>query len=566
MLDNQSIAQALREIATLYSLQEGEGYKARAYERGAIAVEELNEDIARLIAEERLTDVENIGSGLARQIAELWRTGSSELLERLRSEVPEGTVELSRVPGLTLRRIRALHAALGIRNVEELRAALEQGRVRTVKGFGPKLETQLLEALERDEPPADSRVLLLHALELSQRVQTELAALPGIRAVHVAGETRRYVEAVTALEFVLEVSDGAAATAALERLGARPLPTGTSFSWRLTGVPIRLHLALADALGAAWLLATGPEGHLDWLREHAARAGLTLTSEGLRPDQAAAPLTSPHEAHVYERLGLPFVPPELREATVSGVPTIHDDLLTLADLRGAVHCHTVYSDGKATIEEMARAALAQGHSYITITDHSPTAHYAGGLTLDRLKEQWDEIARVQELVPIRIFRGTESDILADGSLDYPDDVLARFDVVIASIHARHKMDSAAMTERLIRAMRHPVYKIWGHALGRLVLSRAPIACDVPRVLDAIAESRAAIEINSDPHRLDLAPEWLREARQRGIPLIVSSDAHSTAGLGVLHFGVGLARRAGVRRAEVLNTLTAAEFAARVRPS
>jgi len=262
---------------------------------------------------------------------------------------------------------------------------------------------------------------------------------------------------------------------------------------------------------------------------------------------------------------LPWVPPELRGGRDDLDPHGYADLLTPESVVGMVHCHTTYSDGRNSIEEMAQAADALGMQYITITDHSPSAHYARGVTLDRLKEQWDEIARVQETVRVRILRGTESDILADGALDYPDEMLERFDIVIASIHARHKMDRAQMTARLVRAMGLPIFKIWGHALGRILLSRDPIDCDVPAVLDALAGARGAIEVNGDPHRLDLPPIWIPHARERGIPFVVSVDAHSTRGLGVLPTGVQVARRGGLRRHEVLNTLPATEFAARVRP-
>jgi DNA polymerase (family 10) len=214
---------------------------------------------------------------------------------------------------------------------------------------------------------------------------------------------------------------------------------------------------------------------------------------------------------------------------------------------------------------MARAAYELGMKYITITDHSPSAHYARGVTLDRLKEQWDEIARVQEAVPIRILRGTESDILADGSLDFPDAVLEQFDVLIASIHSRHRMDRAAMTARIARALALPMFKIWGHALGRILNHRDPIDCDVPAILDALAGSRGAVEVNADPHRLDLPPAWMTAVRERKLPFVISVDAHSTKGLGVLRYGVIMARRGGVRRHEVLNTAPAEAFAAAVRP-
>jgi histidinol phosphatase-like PHP family hydrolase len=251
------------------------------------------------------------------------------------------------------------------------------------------------------------------------------------------------------------------------------------------------------------------------------------------------------------------------EAAVRG--TLPADLVAHEDIRGLVHCHTTFSDGKNSVLEMARGAEKLGMKYITITDHSPTAHYAGGLPLDRLKKQWEEIDRAQEQVSVRLLRGTESDILADGSLDYPDAVLEKLDVIIASIHNRNKMDSAAMTKRITTAMRKPQFKVWGHALGRYVLTRPPFACDVEKILDVIAESRAAVEINGDPHRLDMEPRWIREARKRDIRFVVSTDAHSVAGMENFRWGVDMARRGWVRKSEVLNTRDVDAFRDAVRP-
>jgi len=240
-------------------------------------------------------------------------------------------------------------------------------------------------------------------------------------------------------------------------------------------------------------------------------------------------------------------------------------LLTLADIKGMVHCHTTYSDGKHSLEQMVLAAESMGMKYITITDHSPTAFYANGVNVDRLWRQWDEIDEVQSRVKIKILRGTESDILADGKLDYPDQILERFDVIVASIHARYKMDKARMTERIIAAMREPVFKIWGHALGRLLERRPAFECDVERVLDVIAESKAAIEINGDPYRLDLEPRWVREARKRKIKFVISVDAHSVGALNNVQYGVAMARRGWVRKGEVLNTLATKGFMKAVQP-
>jgi DNA polymerase (family 10) len=274
------------------------------------------------------------------------------------------------------------------------------------------------------------------------------------------------------------------------------------------------------------------------------------------------------EKALYGALGLASVPPELREGRDELELAARDDFgdwLDVGQIRGLVHCHTDYSDGRQSVLDMARAAHALGMHYIAITDHSPSAHYARGVAIDRLKQQWDEIAAAEAVVPIRILRGTESDILADGSLDFPDAILEQLEVVIASIHARYRMDRQAMTARLRRALSLPLFKIWGHPLGRIINHRPPIDCDVLGLLDTLAEAPGAIELNADPHRLDLPPAWIPAARERGLRFVISVDAHSTRGFGVLDDGINLARRGGIRTGEVLNTLGADEFARAVRP-
>ena len=307
------------------------------------------------------------------------------------------------------------------------------------------------------------------------------------------------------------------------------------------------------------VLATGSKGHLAELAQRADEMGVRLDR-----------LTGSDEESIYGALGLPLVPPELREGLgevdLAARGESWDDLVSAEDVRGFTHCHSTWSDGRHTIEQMARAAAMRGASFITITDHSAAAHYARGLDVERLERQWDEIDEVQERVKIKILKGTEADILADGAIDWPDRILERFDVVIASIHARFRQDEEKMTARVLRAMRWPVFKIWGHPLGRLVRSRPPIPCRVEEVLDALAESQGAIEINGDPHRLDLEPKWIRAARDRGIPFVLSVDAHSMPELDNVRYAALLARRAGVRKSEVLNTRSVAGFRKAVRPS
>ena len=561
MIDKLAVARALRETGLYLELKGENRYRARAYETGARAVEELREELGALVDEERLTSVPGIGPALAATIAEIWSTGRSQQLERLRKEVPPGAIELAEVPGLSLKKIQQLWTAIGIDSVEALKAACASGRLAEVKGFGAKTQEKILDGIERWER-RDERVRLVDALEDAEAVGAYLAAHPSVRRLELAGSLRRWRETVSDADFLVASDEP---TELIKRLFNYPAATRVVVQEerraivRLSnGFHVELHVVSDDAFAPALVRLTGSPAHVARLEALARQAGVAL-------DAAAR-----DEREVYARLGLPYVAPELREdrgeieAALAG--TLPQDLVTLADIRGMTHCHTVYSDGKATIEEMAREAEAMGMQYLTITDHSPAAHYAGGVGLDRLKQQWDEIARVQEKVDVRLLRGTESDILEDGALDYPDSVLEKFDVVIASIHSRMKMDEATMTRRLVRAMRQPVFKIWGHALGRLIMRRDPFACRVEEVLDAVAESRAAIEINGDPYRLDLAPEHAQAARARGIKFVISTDAHSTAGLHNLRFGVHTARRGWIRRGDVLNALSADEFARAVRPA
>ena len=275
------------------------------------------------------------------------------------------------------------------------------------------------------------------------------------------------------------------------------------------------------------------------------------------------------ERELYEALSLPFVPVELRddpsnlEAALAG--SAYDDLIEIGDIRGMTHCHSTFSDGVASVDHMVHAVKTMNMQYITMTDHSPAAHYANGVSPERLKEQWREIEAAESAHGIKVFRGTESDILADGRLDYDDEVLAQLDVIIASIHARMKMDEDEMTQRLVNCMRQKQFKIWGHALGRLVLKREPIACRVVEVIEVAAASRAAIEVNGDPRRLDMQPKWLKLAREKRLKFVISTDAHSTRDLLNLKFGVHLARKAGIKRDEVLNTLKADDFRISVKP-
>jgi DNA polymerase (family 10) len=577
--DKFAIAAALQEIGSLLELKGGEHFKARAYKLGARAVAELNEDLGKLIKENRLTFVKGIGHGLAKQIQDLYTTGQSTFLNELRAEMPPGIIELGKV--LSVKKVERLREALGVSTVAELKAACEAGRVRHVKGFGAKTEQTIIEAVQAmsADEGREQRIYIHHALRAGESILESLRAAPGFVQGALAGSLRRRQETVAEIVVVASAKTPSGLTNYFLR---SPLvirieeQTPQRCSVVLSeGFKATLFAVKPDEFASILLRATGSKAHLEKLEQVAAKRKLKLTERGIKKlasPKSKTPTSSIRartESEIYQHLRMQYVPPELREdqgeveaALANALP---EDLITTEDIRGMVHCHTKYSDGKHSVAEMVHAAESMGMKYITITDHSPTAFYAGGVKIDRLQRQWEEIERVQEQTKVRILKGTESDILASGSLDYPDWILEQFDVIVASIHSRYKMNEDQMTRRIVTAMRQPLFKIWGHALGRLIQKRPPFDCRVEEILDVIAESRAAIEINGNPYRLDMEPRWLRAARQRKIKFVVSVDAHSTGALNNVKFGVGIARRAWVKRGEVLNTLGVKAFQKAVRP-
>jgi len=566
-LPPREIAQRLRQAGAMLRLQGASRYRAGAYELAAEVVEASAETLPRLVADDRLTELRGIGPSLAVTISDLARTGRSPTLDGILGDLPPGLLAMSRVPGLTLRRLRALHETLGIASRSELQQALAVGAVTSVKGFGPVLAAKLRDALARPEPELPEgrgeRRVLADVLDEAERLIARLRRAPGTIALESAGSVRRWVETVGDLNLV---AASVRAESLLDALAhdvtaavVEERTPGFCRVRRVDGLRVTLSVETPDRFARALMVGTGSAAHLQRLEIRARARGLTLPT-----------LTGTTEAGLYDQLGLPYIPPELREdaGEIEAADAGDDfaDLITAQDIRGMVHCHSVHSDGKHTIAQMAAAAAAMGMAYITITDHSSSASYAGGLSEEGLRAQGSEIVEARQAAGIAILRGTESDILKDGRLDFSDDVLRGLDIVIASVHERHKLAPGEMTERIVRAMEHPVFKIWGHALGRLLLRREPIACDVDRILASVARSRAAIEVNGSPWRLDLPPEWIRPARRHGIKFVISVDAHSTAELSHnLRFGVATARRGGLRRGDVLNTLEAGAFADAVRP-
>ncbi|HEY9757620.1 MAG TPA: PHP domain-containing protein [Oculatellaceae cyanobacterium] len=566
MQDIHEIANALRETAQLLKVKGANKFKAKAYVTAAQVLDTTEEDIKALVDEERLTDLPGVGPAIAGFITDLYKTDETYLLKKLRRELPAGTAELSKVAGLTIKRIAKLSEELKVTSIQELEAACKAGQLAKIKGFGEQAQNEILKAIQTlTEPSSETRLIKARAIghDLLEHLQT---LLPD-HQIALAGNIRVWQETVNTIEIVTDAPKEAVETCLHEINGVVKIK-GHENSLLVSlahGVPVQVFCVSNFPLGL--IAHTGDRKHFQQLKEHALAKNFLLDDSGLYKGQRKIVITS--ESAVYEKLGLHFVPPELRQGTneleIAKTPDFND-LIKTEDICGMTHCHTTFSDGIHTVEEMARYAEKMGMKYVTITDHSPTASYAGGLTLDRLKEQWEEIDRVQEKVKIRILKGTECDILSDGKLDYPDKILEQFDIIIASIHSRYRQGEEAMTRRLLNALRNPFFKVWGHPLGRILLSRDPIPCNVRNVLHAITDARVAIEINGDPYRMDLPAQWAQLASEIGFRFIISTDAHSTGNYHNLKYGIHLARQARIKKSAVLNATATDEFCSLVRPN
>lgn len=557
-----AVAVALAEIARLGEITGDNPFRTRAFAAAARSLEGSDADLAALAREGRLTELPGIGAGIAEAIRELVETGRSAALDELRAAVPAGLYDVLRVPGLGAKKVHALHAELGVDSLDALELAARDGRLAALSGFGAKTQARVLKGITFVRASRGRRRIDTARITAKELVEA-LRALPYLASAEVAGEVRRRLEVVSAIEVVVAADDPRAALGRLAvRLDARRVDDGSAVERALSdGLPLRVRGTSPDRFGAVLLWATGSEAHRAALAERAAARGLTLGADGLHRDGQIIPTAD--EAAAYAALGLPWIAPELREGTGEIAAAEHGRLPTLvelADLRGTFHCHTVYSDGKATVAEMAEGARARGWSYLGLADHSRSAGYAGGLSPAAVRKQHREIDAWNQANPgFHVFKGTESDILPDGTLDYDDALLATFDYVVGSVHSSFGMTERAMTERVIRAVRNPYLTILGHPTGRLLLARDAYAIDVPAVIDAAAEAGVAIEINADPHRLDLDWRHLRRAADAGIPIAINPDAHSVVGLNHVRWGVDIARKGWLEAPQVMNTWTLAEI-------
>ena len=524
-LENPHIADRLDALASLLELADANPFTVRAYRRAAETVRGAAVPVADLVRGGRVRSLRGIGPGIEARLRELVETGAIAELAELERELAPDLIGLGRYLGLGAKRVVDLARALEVRTADELRAAIVDGRVRTARGFGPKTEARLLDALEREDDPRPRQGLRLNrAWEL---VGAIAAAVDGA----VAGDTRRWRDSCERLAVVSSAAD------AIDRFVALPSvvavlersPAG-AVGVTVEGVPVELVVAAPHALGTALLRATGSPEYV---------AALEPLPE------------APSEEEVFAALGVPWCPPELREVAFRGEPP---GLLGIESIRGDLHSHTTWSDGRASVEEMGRAAIERGYEYLAICDHTPAVGAVPGLTPDDVRRQAEEIAAANEvLAPFRILRGIECDILPDGGLDLPDDVLAELDWVQASVHGGQRMPAAQMTRRVEEALRNPYVSCLSHPKGRYIHRRPENELDLERIFAVALEEDIAMEVNGLPDRLDLSGEHVRAALAAGLKVVCSTDAHSTRGLANMVFAVATARRGGATAADVLNT-------------
>ncbi|MEE8453137.1 MAG: DNA polymerase/3'-5' exonuclease PolX [Thermoguttaceae bacterium] len=565
-MTNPDIAAVLDEIADLLEFKGSNPFRIRAYRNAARTIHDLPESVAQIVADadRRLTDIKGIGKDLAEKLALLVETGSIPMLDELLAEIPQSVLAILRVPGLGPKRAAVLYNELSVTTLDELREACESQQVRELKGFGAKTEETILQGLEIASE-ADRRILWAEADQHALAIFTHLRDCTAVDRLEVAGSYRRGKETVGDLDFLAVAADANRVMdhfADYNDLADVLLRGDTKMSIRLSGgLQIDLRVVPAESFGAALQYFTGSQAHNVALRGLAKERGLKINEYGVfRGEQSIAGST---EEDVYAALDLPVFPPELREArrefdwaAAGELPR----LVEMDDILGDLHAHSTFSDGLATLEEMAEAAKARGLKYLAITDHSKRVAMAGGLDARRLRQQWAEIdALNRRLSGIKLLKGVEVDILEQGDLDLDDGVLAEADWVVASIHYGQNQSGEQITSRVIGALENPFVSAIAHPTGRMLMRRKPYEIDMEAVLRAARDHGKAMELNAHPMRLDLDDIGCAAAKNHGVPVVISTDAHRTDGLDAMRFGVQQARRGGLTKEDVANTRSWAQL-------
>jgi DNA polymerase (family X) len=542
-MDKWTIARTLDEIAKYIELSDPNPFRVRAFEKAARAIEKLEDDVEQLVLRGELLSVSGIGKGIAPVVSELVTTGRSRYLEELREQYPPGIFELLRVPSLGLKKIGILYSTLGVSNLEQLEAAARDGRIAKLKGFGAKTQEKILENIETAKQRT-SQFLLPVGLKTGESLREQLAAIDAISDAEVTGSVRRRLEVIRNVNIAIAARDPKRAIAAIRQRAVidriEEVDEMTLRGVARDDIEVLLHLCKPDEFGATVLRTTGSKEFVE---------AFGKTGKG----------KTEHE--LFEHAGIPFVDPELRESAAPLAKKKRVTLIQPTDLRGTFHIHTTFSDGRNSVLEMLSAARDRGWEYAGLSDHSKNAFYARGLTEEDLKRQHAEIqAQEGAVAPLRVFRGTEADILNDGAIDYGPKTLPIFDFVVASVHSRFGMEKDEMTERLLRALDDPFVTFLGHLTGRLLLSRKGYTFDFDRIFDRAAERGVMIEINGNPRRAELDWRYIRRAVDRGVVLSIHPDAHSTRELTHVISGTWVARKGGLSAKQIFNARPVDEVA------
>jgi DNA polymerase (family 10) len=575
-MDKNQIANLLDQIATLLELKEGSSpFEVRAYQNAARAINALDGDIEQLAREGKLKGVPGLGPTIIKRVEEAIETGHIALYDELASTTPPIKLEMLRIQGVGPKKINAIYNQLHVESIADLIKAIEENKVAAMPGFGKKTQDNILQGIAFLEQHA-GRFLYPVAEEEAARIQTVLAAIPEIVRMQVGGSLRRRRETIGDIDMVVSVGDSAGdeiKRKIMEVFTSQPsvkaiTGKGETKSSVVLRSGINMDLRVVNDSQFPYTLHhfTGSKEHHIPLRRRALSMGMTINDYGLfrgkEPHLELIPCKD--EADIYAALGMDYIEPEMREDMGEIEAAINHTLPVLvqdSDLRGVLHAHSTWSDGQNTLREMAEACIARGFSYLGITDHSKTAAYAGGLNEEALHRQHEEIDRLNAEYAgrIRILKGTECDILRDGSLDFADEVLATLDFVVASIHSQFNLPPQEQTQRMLRAISNPYVDIIGHPTGRVLLERDGYTLDLEAVIDAAAAHGVCIEINADPSRLDLDWRYLHRARDKGIKIPIDPDAHTIASLDKMRFGIGIARKGWLRSSDVLNTMTTGEL-------
>ena len=565
-MENSEISRIFDEIAELLDLKGENSFKVKAYQKAARTVDSLAQPLSDFKSIKELTQIPGIGQSIAEKIMEIVATGDCRLHQELKSEFPPQILVLLSVPALGPKKAAILYRELGIGNLEELKTAAQADTISGIKGFGAKTQENILKGIEL-VTSTSGRKSIAQALPLARELLKILSQLPQVSAASEAGSLRRRKETIGDIDLLVASEQPQAVMDYFVKLPwvKKIIAHGETKSSVLTaqGLQIDLRVVGEASYGAALQYFTGSKDHNVELRGRAKDLELKINEYGVFRQNQPNSLAGRTEEEVYKTIGLPYIPPEIREARGEIEAALKHQLPRLVDLKeikGDFHIHSNFSDGSADIGEMARAAKALGYQYLVLTDHSQSLKIAGGLTPERLREQQKQIDEWQEkLKPFRIFKGTEIDILADGSLDYPPEVLKSFDIVIVSIHSLMKMDKAAMTRRIITAVENPYTTILGHPTGRLIGQRDEFEVDWEAIYPVCAKNQVALEINAFPDRLDLRDIYCQRAKEFGCIFTIGTDSHSTGHLHHMEYGVFVARRGWLEKSEILNCLPLEEL-------